>query len=167
MTLQGSVAFTWVCIAVYWFVFLNWDYGPIMACIIAGVAIALCLVPCCVSSGSEDRSRARASPRERLKWWRPRFSLQCGVLTYALLAFLAMLAAWNCLSGQDASATLVRQSFAKYCDEDCLADLRYTLRNECEAALETQVAEEAAAAETIGEVVAAEEAVFTPVNLYT
>ena len=77
------------------------------------------------------------------------------------MAFLAMLAAWNCLSGQESSAVFVRQSFGKFCDEDCVADLRYTLRYECEAALETEEQEEAAAAETIGEVVAAEETLVT------
>ena len=98
----------------------------------------------------------RASPRERLKWWRPRFTLRCGVLTYALLALLATLTAWYCLSNQQAAGERIRGHFGRFCDEDCTAGLREDLRLECEAKLAVASEESAAAAETISEVESAE-----------
>ena len=156
--MQGSVAFTWACLTMYWFLFLDWDWGEMMALTMCGVSIALCVVPCCVSSGSEEArmTSRRASPRERLKWWRPRFTLRCGVLTYALLALLATLTAWYCLSNQQAAGERIRGHFGRFCDEDCTAGLREDLRLECEAKLAVASEESAAAAETISEVESAE-----------
>jgi hypothetical protein len=122
-----------------------------MALILFGVSVALCVVPCCISSGSKEvqlRGR-RASPRERLKWYRPRFSGRCGVLTYALLAMLSIMAASYCLSGQDDAGNRIRLHFGQFCDEDCEADLMYTLRAECESRQDANEQVAAAAAETI------------------
>lgn len=151
--MQYTIAVKWTCITLYWYLFLDWDWGWIMASIMCTVSVALCVVPCCISPGTEEvalRGR-RASPRarERLKWWRPRFSRRCGILTYALLAMLSIITAWYCLSGQDAVSNNIRVHFGQFCNEDCQDQLRYTLRAECESRQDADAQIAAAAQETI------------------
>eukprot|EP01043_Picozoa_sp_COSAG02_P015628 COSAG02_NODE_670_length_18676_cov_29.852029_3_plen_438_part_00 len=149
--MQGSAAVTWACVTLYWYFFLDWDWGGFMASILFGSSIALCVVPCCISSGSEEvRLRGRrSSPRGRLKWWRPQFTGRCGVLTYALLAVLAIMAAVYCLGGQEDAGKRIRSHFGQFCDEDCQAELEYTLRAECESRQDADAQVAAAAQETI------------------
>ena len=118
--LQASAAFVWACIMLYYMttVQTTCESGQATAWIMFTVSLLLCIVPCCVATGP-PHPRGTRHHRDRLKWYRPRFSVGCGIVTYALLSAVAILTAVSCLEGQANVVGYIHGHLAECCDADC------------------------------------------------